>query len=122
MRVVNGCAAVCAAAALCGCGSGAGGSGLLPPKVISLTDFAAVFDEVRGSVPTSDMPAAGSATYAGAIRLDVVDAGATPVGAVAGQLAFTVDFDTALDLGQPAGQRMSPVSGRGARSRPARAC
>ena len=96
--------AVCAAASACG---SVGDPVPVIFEPITNASFEAFYDAVRVITPSDDIPVEGSASYAGAVRLDVVDAAAAPLAALTGQMAVTVDF------GDTSGAALSDVPLRG---------
>lgn len=99
---------LCTGLAGCGGGSAVVDNGDPPLDIFS---FGTALAATQSLAPSSDMQTSGSAQYTGAVRLSLVDAGAIPVGAVTGQLSFSVNFDQSLDLGQPSSVINASVTG-----------
>jgi hypothetical protein len=100
--------AVGACSALAGClggaggaagggGGGGGGSGL------TVAQFNTEMTRIQNIVPTSDMPATGTATFDGTIKTDLRK-GANVIGNLLGDLTLTVDFAQAGTDGSVTGQ------------------
>jgi hypothetical protein len=82
-----------------GGGGGGGGAGGLTPA-----EYQTNFNRVSGMIPTSDMPASGSANFTGTVSTELreANAGAAVVGTILGDLDLDISFDPTVT---------SPISG-----------
>ena len=96
---------VCTALAGClnGGGAGGGGGGGGGGGSQTVAQFDTELARIQTLAPTSDMPAAGTASYDGAMKTDLRK-GTNVIGTLLGDLALTVDFARAGNPGSVTGQ------------------